>query len=158
MTASTQGGPALLVTLSTPSIVNIKSESTIQVLDAGLPGEVVPNSHWQVNHVPVANTQATITVGAAGVGKRNVCNYLSFTLSTDIIAPAVFNTIIEVLDNVTRIWGARMVARAVAGSLDTVAPAIILVGSVNVDMVIRFAAAAGVNTFETISAQGYVIG
>ena len=123
----------------------------------GMPGSVIENSSWHLHHVPAANTRALATQATAGAGQRNVCTYLFFCLAAGVL-PTITNPVIEVVDGVTRIWGMKVGVQAIAGDRLVVATPVLLIGSPDTAMSIGFDAAGGANTFESVSASGFVIG
>jgi len=133
----------------------IWNEDGIPPLIPGLKAKIVTPSHWQLEHSPAANTQATITHPAQGTGRHIVCTAINFTLAAGLIAPAAVSLLCEALDGATRIWSARLALQALAGSVAVAAPPLILLGSANTAMTLRFDGAGGLNTFEAVAAQGY---
>jgi len=112
---------------------------------------------WSANHTPAANTQATVTRAAGGAGVRHVLRSFDATL-IGLTGSAETTILVNVRDGAT---GAGTILRSfrllvIPGGLTGLALGDLnLAGSENTAMTIEFAAAAGANTFETVSMSGF---
>lgn len=127
------------------------------IKSSGVPGTVVPGSAWQSTDSPAGNTQAVFVAPAPGANRRIVCSALHFSFSSGALAVPGAGVLGEVLDGAARIWSGRVSAPAALGDSRDVTGEVVLVGSENTAMTFRFTAAGGVNTFESVSANGYVV-
>lgn len=116
---------------------------------------------WSQTHRPAANTQATATQPAPGLGKRLVCTGLTVTLVAGAVAPTATTINVSLIDGATGgttyKWGTVLGMPAVAGATNGVAKNGPFVGSLNTPLTLEFSAAAGANTVESISFEGIVI-
>lgn len=121
-----------------------------------------PREPFAINHAPAANTQATITQAAAGVGKRNVCTALTVILAAGTTAPAAAQVDVKLIDGAsggaTILWEAQLSLQAVAGDRAGVAlSGLWIEGTANTAMTLEFSAAGGANTFESVDLSGHVV-
>lgn len=119
----------------------------------------IAENDWATSHAPVVNTQATCTRAAAGVGKRNVCTALTVMLCAGATAPTAVQVTVRLIDGgaggSTYLWQAHLSLPAVAGaSTGIVLVPVWFKGSPNTAMTLEFSAAAGANTFESVSMEG----
>lgn len=132
-------------------------------------GQISPTTHiftpttWTVQHRAGVNTQATITK-AAGVksGQRHVATSLTIALVADSTAPAAVVVQVALIDGdsggTTYLWGPHDISLpAVAGAMNGFVVPIWAVGSANTTMTLEFSAAAGANTFESVTLEGLTI-
>lgn len=133
--------------------------SNAGVLSPGLSGSPVAGSFWRLSHSPVANTQAVVTQAAGGAGVRNVLTAIQASIATGASAPAALQLDLNVLDSLsfTILWTMHLAIPAVAGQVVPINIPLLIVGTVNAQMLIDFSVAGGANTFESINAQGYQI-
>jgi hypothetical protein len=120
-------------------------------------------SDWVAIHAPVANTQATATKAAAGLGKRNVVTGLTIVLAAGATAPTAVNVTVNLIDGASAgtayLWRATMSLPATAGAMNgIVREPIWIKGSPNTAMTLEFSAAGGANTIESVSMEGTVLG
>lgn len=110
---------------------------------------------WSVAHLPAANTKATITQAAPGVGARNVCTGITVGFAAGAAAPSAINVTVSLLDNVTAIWGITLSLPATAGAMAGVTRTDIWIpGTENQSMTLAFSVAGGANTVESVSMEG----
>lgn len=106
-------------------------------------------------HTPAANTKATVTQAAPGVGSRNACTGLTVALAAGAVAPSAVNVTVTVLDNATSIWGITLSIPATAGAMSGVTRSDVWIpGTENQTMTLQFSAAGGANTIESVSMEG----
>lgn len=135
--------------IHTADAASMGDTSSANALMTQAPGE------WAIVHTPAANTQATIT-RAAAAGVRHVCK--SITVSGIGLAAAAETTVIASLRDGasgagTILWSQRIYI-PVGGQNGVALSDLNIVGSVNTDMTLEFAAAGGANTFESVSLSG----
>lgn len=115
-------------------------------------------SPWDIEHVPLVNVQATIAQATAGVGLRNVMKTAAFVFAAGATAPTAATIEIEILDGVTVVWQLTISVPATAGAMNGVALSNLnIYGTADTSMTIRFSAAGGANTFESVAATGMVV-
>lgn len=114
---------------------------------------------WSITHAPAANTKATISQ-AAVAGMVHVAECASAVITAGTTAPTAAVTTLQLRDGAT---GAGTIeaswAVAVPATAGLMSPPIMLcglgiAGSPNTAMTLEFAAAAGANTFESVSLSG----
>lgn len=121
-------------------------------------------SEWRIQHDPGANAQATATRAAAGRGKCNVLTGLTVMLCAGATAPTAVVVQVAVIDGASGgtsyLWGPhRISVPAVAGVPAGIArQPLWITGTPDTAMTIEFLGAGGANTFETVSAEGTIIG
>jgi hypothetical protein len=124
---------------------------------------VEPQYDWTPapSHSPAANTQATATQAAAGLGRRNICTGFAISLTSGATAPANgLTATVGVLDGASGsgvyLWGPfRLALPAQAGATNGMVRAgLWLRGSINTAMTIEFSAAPGANAFESVVMEG----
>jgi hypothetical protein len=120
------------------------------------------NNYWDVQHVPAANTQATISQAAAAAGIRNVCTGFTVTLAAQTTAPAAVQLTVAVIDGATGgttyLWRTVISLPATAGAIVSfVRSNIWLVGTAATAMTIEFSAAGGANTIESVTMEGTTV-
>jgi hypothetical protein len=114
-------------------------------------------------HVPVTNTQATVTQASAGAGKRNVCTGITVTLCAGTAAVgAMVPLTVALIDGVsggtTYLWRDYINIPAVAGAVVTkILSGKWLVGSQATAMTLEFSAAGGANSFESVAFDGVIL-
>jgi len=125
----------------------------------GIPGTPQVSSFWQVSNTPAANTIATVTQPAPGIGKRLIISSLTVTLSSGLTSLLGFNGIVQVRNAASGlvVWSARLSIAAVAGSIASISQAISLVSDLNDSLVLEFLAIPGANNFETVAMNGYIV-
>ncbi len=115
---------------------------------------------WSGIHVPAANTQATATVATLGSNYRFVCTGLTVILTAGASAPSANTVTVSLIDGdsggTTYLWRAVLGVTATAGLLSGIARSGMWIGSPNTDITLEFSAAAGTNTLESVSFEGYV--
>lgn len=121
-----------------------------------------PSNYWDVQHLPAANTQATISKASAGTGLRNVCTGFTVTLAATSAAPAAVNISVAIIDGAsagsTYLWRSTISLPATAGAISAfVRSDTWLVGSAATAMTIEFSAAGGANTIESVTMEGTVV-
>lgn len=121
-----------------------------------------PGSSWRMPYdseqvsQPAANTQATITF-AATANRRWVIDHVVFTLrQTGAVA---VNSQVAIIDGAATIYGSQLVCTATANSVDreVLGPNAAYFGTLGNAMIVRFAAAAGATSVESITASGYLL-
>lgn len=126
-------------------------------------GSANPSTVWTKNHFPAANTQATASQTAAGVGVKNVCTGVTIALaSSSTTAPAAIQVSVALRDGAsgagTVLWGAVIALPAVAGAMTAIVRSgIWVIGSANTAMTLEFSAAGGANTIESVSMEGTTV-
>ncbi len=119
-------------------------------------------SIWTAHSVPAANTQATVSRAAAGIGIRNVCTELTVALAAGATAPTAVQLSVSLIDGasagLTYLWRAVIALPATAGAVTGfVVSGLWLPGTANTAMTLEFSAAGGVNTFESVSMSGLTV-
>lgn len=120
-------------------------------------------STWTQAHIPATNTQATKSQAAAGSGKRNVCTGFTVTLCAGSAAPTAATPItVSVIDGATGgdtyLWRTNICLPATANAIVSFnRSGLWLVGSQNTALTIEFSAAAGANTYQSVSMDGAVV-
>jgi hypothetical protein len=117
------------------------------------------NAVWDAQHVPAANTQATITQAAAGGGIKNVCIGFTVTLASTGSAPTAIQLVVNLIDGAsgggTYLWRSVIALPAVAGAMvSIVRSGIWIPGTANTQMTLEFSAAGGANTIESVTMEG----
>ena len=117
------------------------------------------NATWTEKHLPAANTQATITRASAGGSIKNVCTGFTVTLCAGVTAPAAIQVSVAVIDGATGggtyLWRSNISLPAIAGAITSfVRGGLWLVGTAATGLTIEFSAAAGANTFESVTMEG----
>ena len=117
---------------------------------------------WSAQHVPAANTRATITRGAQAAGIRNVCTWLTIKLVAGATAPTAVNTSFSLIDGAsggtTYLWRATISLPATAGADNGIALSNLWIpGTAATGMTLEALAAGGANTIESVSMGGTVI-
>lgn len=117
---------------------------------------------WTAIHVPAANTQATVSKAAAGVGIRNVVTALTATIAATATAPTAVNVTVNLIDGATGgttyLWRMTLSLPAVAGETRGVQKNNCwLPGTANTATTLEFSAAGGANTIESVSMEGITI-
>jgi hypothetical protein len=117
---------------------------------------------WSGHHVPAANTQATNSKAAAGVGIRNVVTWLTASIAATATAPTAVNLNINLIDGAsggtTYLWRTTISLPATAGEVRGVALSNLwLPGTANTATTLEFSAAGGANTIESVSFGGVTI-
>ena len=117
---------------------------------------------WTAIHVPAANTQATITQAAGGVGIRNVCTELTIMLVATATAPTAVNVQVNLIDGAsagtTYLWRATISLPATAGaSSGIVKNNVWFEGTANTALTLEYSGAGGANTIESVSMSGLTI-
>jgi hypothetical protein len=114
---------------------------------------------WSTTHEPAANTQATITRAAAGVGVKNVCTGLTVTFAAGATAPAAVQVAVRLRDGGTGagtvLWAAVLSLPATAGaSVGVARQGLWIPGTANTAMTLEFSAAGGANTIQAVALEG----
>ena len=117
---------------------------------------------WTAIHVPAANTQATATKAAAGVGIVNVCTAITVTLAAGATAPTAINLQVNLIDGAsgggTYLWRTTISLPATAGATTGyVLSDVVLPGTANTAMTLEFSGAGGANTIESVSMSGITV-
>jgi hypothetical protein len=123
---------------------------------------ILPHSGIDVSNVPVnfahnpgANTQATATVAAPGVGRRNVLKSLIVKIVSDGTAPTAAEGSLNIIGGAsggTAVWSIPIAIQAVAGQdngfvLDGLSVPVAL----NTALTVEFSGALGGHIFEGVS-------
>lgn len=115
---------------------------------------------WSGVHRPAVNTQATITISAPGAGYRLVCTGLTVVLTAGTSNPSANVVNVSLIDGAsggsTYLWGAVLGVPATAGLVSGIARHGLWIGSADTALTLEFAGAAGTNTFESVSIEGFV--
>lgn len=119
-------------------------------------------SIWTQLHLPAANTQATKTNAAAGVGVRNVCTSITAVVVATATAPTAIQLNVSLIDGATGgttfLWRAVLSLPATAGETRGIALSNLWIpGTANTAMTLEFSAAGGANTVESVSMTGLTI-
>lgn len=115
---------------------------------------------WTQTHAPAANTQATCTQPAAGIGRRNVCTGLTVTLCSGSSAPAagvaVTARLIDGASGATSYkWQGTFAIQAIAGALaGCVRENLWISGSVDTPMTLEWSAGPGAGAIQSVSMEG----
>lgn len=128
-------------------------------------GQIDPTTHkfvptsWTVAHHPGTNVKATITKAASTHAKRHVATSITVVLAAGASAPTAAVVSVALIDGAsgggTYLWGPHDVAiPAVAGSMNGISIPIWAVGSASTAMTLEFSAAAGTNTYESVTLTG----
>ena len=117
---------------------------------------------WAILSRPAANTVATATQAAAGVGIRNVCTEITVVIAANATAPTAVNVNASVIDGAsggtTYLWGATISLPATAGAMNGIAKQDVwFEGAANTALTIEFSAAGGANVLESVSASGLTV-
>lgn len=120
------------------------------------------NTDWTSVHEPAANTQATTTKAAAGVGVKNVCTGFTVTFAAQATAPAAVQVAVRLRDGAsgvgTVLWAGVISLPAIAGTMAGIARQNLWIeGTTNTAMTLEFSAAGGANTIQTVSMEGTTI-
>lgn len=166
-----QGGTA--VSTSNPlqvSLANTGANTTAVKVDGSAATQPVsgtltatpPQPSWYVHHVPAANTQATITQAAAGVGVKNRCLGLTVTLAATGTAPTPINLTVSLIDGAsgggTYLWRSVIALPGIAGAVSCITlSGVNLAGTANTAMTLEFSAAGGANTVQSVSMRGSTV-
>lgn len=141
-----------------------RGEFQITQHGALLVARAIPDSGWQQNNNPAANTQATTSQPAGGAGVHHVCTWIAASLTAGSTAPTVPATPVNVRlrDGAsgagTVIWLCGLAIPATAGESDKILlSGLEIVGSANTAMTLEFSAAGGAGTFEIVAFGGYDI-
>jgi len=136
--------------LRTASAANLASFSGIGSQISSGPGE------WAVNSEPAVTTQATATRAAGGVGVRNVCKSLHFSLAA-VAAQTIISA--RVRDGVTGagtiLWSQQVIAPAGTVVLIELS-GLNIVGSANTAMTFEWSGAPVATNFQTAGGTGYL--
>lgn len=123
--------------------------------------EVAPVANdFCVHNIPAVNTQATITRASAGAGNRNVCTGFTVTIATDATPPTALQLSVSLIDGVsggsTYLWRSNISVPAIAGATISISKSFTkpVKGSQATAMTLEFSAAAGADTWESVSLQG----
>lgn len=114
------------------------------------------NSAWAVSHCPAANTTATITRAAPGVGKRLVVTSIDVGACAGTTAPTAAAVTVSLTDGALTVhWKKNMVFPATAG----IQGGIVLdnewiIIPENTAVTLAFSVAGGANTFEDVNMRG----
>lgn len=110
---------------------------------------------WAVRDRPAVNVQASIVRAAGAAGVRHVATGLTVVLAAGATAPTAVNIAVELLDGVTVVWDATISLPATAGAMNGIAlSGLHIPGTAATSMTLRFSAAGGANTFESVALQG----
>lgn len=131
-------------------------------------GQIDPVTHhfspksWFAGHSPAVNTKATITKAAAGANKRHVATSLTVSLTAGGTAPTANTVTVALIDGAsggsTYLWGPHTIGiPAVAGAMNGFVVSLWAVGTANTAMTLEFSAAAGANTYESVSLEGTTV-
>lgn len=112
---------------------------------------------WSVNHVPAANTKATITKAAGAAGVRHVCT--SITALLNALTTATEGVVqLNLRDGLTGagtiLWSA-MLHAIPAGTTGIAISGLAIFGSAATAMTLEFVAAGGADTTESVALTGY---
>jgi hypothetical protein len=119
-----------------------------------------PDDTWNQTHVPATNTKATISQSAGGGSLKNVCTGFTVTLCAGATAPTATQISVALIDGATGgstyLWRTNISIPAVAGAIVSfVVTGKKFTGSAATAMTLEFSAAAGANTFESVTMKGY---
>jgi hypothetical protein len=117
------------------------------------------SSYWYTEHLPAANTKATITRAAGATGIRNICTGFTVTLAATSTAPAAVQLTVSLIDGAsgggTHLWSTVISLPATAGAITSFSKTgLWWPGTAATAMTIEFSAAGGNNTIESVSLQG----
>lgn len=128
------------------------TRDTIAALNATGAALATRPGDWSVFHRPAANTQATIT-RAAAAGQRHIITSITATIAA--LAAAVEGVaVIQLLSGATVLWEHQ--ALITPGSQNGIAVSnLSIVCGENEAAVLRFSAAGGASTFESVSMTGH---
>lgn len=140
-----------------PLTVNSAGALRVETVDAGVPGVVVADSAWGVFHNPAANTQATVTQAAPGANRRLVITSARWSSGTTALLGAVQNRTVELFSGAA-IYQGQLIHPSAAGSWQQInLENRVIVAPVNTSVIIRFDAAGGANTFQSVAMTGYTV-
>jgi hypothetical protein len=115
---------------------------------------------WAQTSRPGANAQATATQAAPGINYQLVCTGITVILTAGSSNPSANTVNVSLIDGVsggtTYLWGAVLGVPATAGLTAGISRHGLWIASANGPMTLEFAAAAGANTIESISFEGFV--
>lgn len=131
-------------------------------------GQIDPSTHkfspksWSQTHHPGANTKATATKTADPKNKRHVATSITVVLSAGGSAPSAAVVNVALIDGAsggtTYLWGPHDIAiPSVAGAMNGISIPLWTVGSQGTAMTLEFSAAAGLNTFESVTLTGTTV-
>lgn len=124
-------------------------------------GNPRPGVKWYALHRPAANTQATVTVGAPGLGLALVCERLTVTLAAGASTPTATTVQVSLINGnsggTDYRWGTTLGIAAVSGATNGVFGQGDWFASENTALTLEFSAAAGANTIESIAMHGRVV-
>jgi len=126
-------------------------------------GHQVPAaSTFTAIHVPAANTQATASKAAAGVGVRNIVTAITATIVATATAPTAVQLVVNLINGAsggtTFLWRMVLSLPATAGETRGVTiSGLWLPGTANTATTLEFSAAGGANTVESVSMSGVTI-
>jgi len=155
-------------------VVGATTQRVVLATDVGLPAgtnalgtvrtgkEPALANYWDAQDVPAANTQATVTKAAAGIGISNVCTGFTVTLASTGSAPSAVQLTVALIDGATAtttyLWRSVIALPAVAGAIVSFTRSGLWhVGTANTAMTLEFSAAGGANTIESVSMEGTVL-
>lgn len=138
----------------TGSATNLAAQVATNSLLTVHPGQ------WTVTHIPAANTVATATKTAGATGVRHVCTGIVAVLTGGTSAPTAINPVLHLRDGATGagtpLLSMTLGQAAVAGQATVISlQNLNIVGSAATAMCLEFAAAAGANTFESVTLIGH---
>lgn len=139
--------------IRTNGATNLSAATQAQAIMSAQPGE------WAVNHVPAANTKATITQAAGGAGVRHVCRSITATV-VGLAAAAEAVVVVQLRDGATGagtvLWSTNLLITGTTGSqVGVTLPGLNIVGSDDTAMTLEFVGAGGASTYESVALTGY---
>lgn len=146
------------ITVDGALTATISTSSSIVAQLPGVGGTPDSNSLWSVFHTPASNTQATVTKSAPGAGKALVITSATFSLAAGTVAPLAVVVTGQILGATSgTLYGVFVAIPNTAGANTVISSPITLQGADNEALTVRFSAAAGINTNESVQMNGYVV-
>ena len=126
------------------------------------PSAIVRGAHqgeraFTGTHTPAANTKATVTIAAPGLGRRNVVTSFDAVIANGASTPTGTITAITLVSGSTTKWGTSFGVQALIGdSVGIVKSNQWIVCGENEAVVLEFAAASGANTTQSVNIAGII--
>ncbi len=117
---------------------------------------------WTQVHEPATNTQATCVQAAPGANLKNIVTSITGTLAAGSTAPTAVQLYLRLVEDAAgtpaTIWTAAISLPATAGASSGIALTNLWIPvTSNKSITLRFSAAGGTNTYETVSMQGIIV-
>ena len=123
-------------------------------------GAARPGVRWYALHRPTANTQASVTVPAPGLGFCLIAESITVTLVGGSSAPSAASVNVSLINGGSGgsdyRWGTVLGIAAVAGATSGAVVNADFSGSENTGLTLEFSANAGANTLESVAFHGRV--